>query len=411
MKRLIDLENLILLSVFLLPTYLVRIHWGWFSTNLWELLAVVSWIWFIIDQNRRIKDFKASKSLLLLIILLFLSLLVSAFLGSDNQKSFGIVKGWFLFPIAFSALSLFVIGKDNSRKIFDALLLSAFGVALISLGYWIFGERTFDGRLEGIFNSPNYLAMYLAPGILLAVDRLLSFGAEGVVRKKKWEKQAIYLIIIVILAVLYLTKAYWAWISLFLSLIFSLAFLPRIRVKLSRRVALAFLVVGVIFISFQIRSDKFSSIISLDERSSFSSRMIIWNSAGKIIEDNPVFGIGAGNFQEKYLEYQKFFPPYLEWAVPHAHNLFLEFYLSSGLVGLIAFVGLIFIWAIPFLKGGKETRSRSLELFFLAYMAWIVLNGLLDTTYFKNDLAVVFWLVYLFSFPKALSCRVVRSDD
>ena len=68
---------------------------------------------------------------------------------------------------------------------------------------------------------------------------------------------------------------------------------------------------------------------------------MIWKSAGLMIKNNPLFGIGPGNFQEKYMEYQKYFPPYLEWAVPQPHNIFLAFWLESGLIGLAGFILLL----------------------------------------------------------------------
>jgi O-antigen ligase len=117
---------------------------------------------------------------------------------------------------------------------------------------------------------------------------------------------------------------------------------------------------------------------------------MIWQSAGKILEDNPTWGIGPGNFQEKYLEYQKYYPPYLEWAVPHPHNLYLAFYLYSGILGLAAFLLSIFFW----LKKIMAQKKEATVLVALGIIAYFLLHGMVDTTYFKNDLAVIFWLAF-----------------
>jgi len=65
-------------------------------------------------------------------------------------------------------------------------------------------------------------------------------------------------------------------------------------------------------------SDKMQNLMHMDSRSSLASRVMIWHSAGKIIVDNPIMGIGPGNFQNKYLEYQKmikrFLPPFQKVA-------------------------------------------------------------------------------------------------
>ena len=130
---------------------------------------------------------------------------------------------------------------------------------------------------------------------------------------------------------------------------------------------------------------------NLGERSSLASRLAIWKSAGLMAEKNPLFGIGPGNFQEKYLEYQKYFPPYLEWSAPQPHNIFLAFWLESGLVGLIGFIILL----VYFFRDNKKAIENNLDLgiLFLAIMIYVLIHGLVDTTYWRNDLAVVFWVV------------------
>ncbi|HEX7586138.1 MAG TPA: O-antigen ligase family protein, partial [Patescibacteria group bacterium] len=147
--------------------------------------------------------------------------------------------------------------------------------------------------------------------------------------------------------------------------------------------------VGLVF-SAQWGSGKLRAIYAVSERSSIASRLMIWKTAGKLAHDNPVWGIGPGNFQNKYLEYQKFFPPYLEWAVSHPHNIFLAFFLYSGLAGTTGFVMLVFFWFRDILK--KE--DSALKTIFLGVMIYALLHGLVDTTYFKNDLAVIFWLSF-----------------
>ena len=137
-----------------------------------------------------------------------------------------------------------------------------------------------------------------------------------------------------------------------------------------------------------------TDLLSADSRSSLSSRMMIWKASVKMLENNLIFGIGPGNFQKTYLEYQKFYPPYLEWAVPHPNNLYLTFWLSGGILGVVGFLGLVFFWLKDiFVK--IKTESNEILFITLGIMLIILLHGIFDTTYFKNDLAIIFWLNFL----------------
>jgi len=111
---------------------------------------------------------------------------------------------------------------------------------------------------------------------------------------------------------------------------------------------------------------------------------MIWNAAGEMLKDSPIIGIGPGTFQQVYLEYQsRFSVPYLEWAVPQPHNTFLAFYLQTGLVGFAGFI-LILFWLF------KRARADDIVFLFLVYF---LVHGMIDTLYWKNDLALIFALV------------------
>jgi len=81
------------------------------------------------------------------------------------------------------------------------------------------------------------------------------------------------------------------------------------------------------------------------------------------------------------------FEPYPEWAVPQPHNIFLAFWLQTGLIGLVGFIWLIII--IIFLN----YKPKILSFILLYAIIYILIHGLVDTTYWKNDLSVIFWVI------------------
>lgn len=320
------------------------------------------------------------------LILFFAGVLVSTILSGDLRTSAGILKGWFITPFLLFLIVKSEIKTENQIKnIFRALSFSGAAVALVSLVYFFSGRLTFDGRLAAFYLSPNYLAMYLAPILILAAGLVF-------VSPNRREKIFFSAAAVLIAAAVYLTYSYGAWVALFSAAAVFFLF----GSEMSKWKFLSLAVVVLILFGFQIGGEKFQNLFS--ERSSFESRLMIWKAALAIGKDNPIFGVGPGMFQKYYLEYQKYFPPYLEWAVPQPHNLFLALWLQTGIAGFSGFVLILvsfFKEKIPaFLRkkeGGQILKNPN---FWPALAMFVILiHGLIDTPYFKNDLSVLFWII------------------
>ncbi|MDD3487044.1 MAG: O-antigen ligase [Candidatus Moranbacteria bacterium] len=271
--------------------------------------------------------------------------------------------------------------KKLLERSLAALFCSGVAVSAVGLAYEISGATTYDGRLAAFWSSPNQLAMYLAVPFLVGV-----YFAKRETRNEK--REFFYSGLILTALALFFTKSYGAWLALGISLLVWLVFELKNKVKI-KNVFLVGLIITALLSWAGV--SKFQAIQKMGGRSSLASRIMIGKSAGLMAQKNPFFGIGPGNFQEKYLEYQKYFPPYLEWSVPQPHNIFLAFWLESGILGFAGFVWVSFL----FFRDNKISiqKDRDLGILFSAVMAYILAHGLVDTTYWRNDLAVVFWAV------------------
>lgn len=387
MKKLLKLENATYFLIVGLPLYLLRLNFLGIPTNLWESLALITIFWWIINKKGRLGiDWRKNGVRYLLIGagMIFSGLIISTALNRNYLAGLGIIKSWFLVPFSFSLMAVSTLGRSKLKNVLGSLYISAFLVALISLVYYLLGVTTYDARLEAFFNSPNYLAMYLSPAVIIAAYLIVED------KRKKTILRSIYISLTIILLALFFTYSYAAWVSVGISLLFFIV----ISKKPSRGYLVAFLFGLLLVLFFQRNSEKFISLLSFNDRSSLASRVLIWRSAGKMIGNNWLFGIGPGNFQADYLQYQKYYPPYLEWAVPHPHSLYLAFWLYSGILGLAGFLSLVYL-AVARLWANK--KKEMLNLVSLSIVIYFLVHGVFDTTYFKNDLAVVFWLAYLVS--------------
>jgi putative inorganic carbon (HCO3(-)) transporter len=383
------------LIAFFLPLYLVRFKIGWVPVTLLELIIYGLFILWLVSKILT-NNYQFKKTAFFYpVFLIFLGVTISTLFSVDLQTSAGIWKSWFIVPLLFFIVLISSLKtKKQIRNILFALTLSGIGVALIALFYWLNNNLTYDSRLRAFYLSPNHLAMYLSPILILSLYLYASF-------KRKIPKILLFIANCLLFIVIYLTYSYGAWLGLLGAFIFLLIILYRAK-KWTGYPRTVFCLAGLVFLlivlSFfwQIPSQKFQGFLDFSYPS-WQSRLVIWQSAWTIIKDHSLIGIGPGMFQKYYLDYQLRFGPYLEWAVPQPHNLFLAFWLQTGLIGLIGFIWLL----VAFFKTGLKKLSAvrgSLFAVLIAAMIYILIHGLVDTTYWKNDLAIIFWLLI------ALSC-------
>jgi O-antigen ligase len=390
------LKNLIFLAIVFMPLYLMRIKIWIMPTNILEIIiGIIFLIWLFSDKekNNKIRKILKNKKYAVPTSMIFLGLILSAFFSGNNVQSWGIIKSWFLFPILLVFLAGAVLENKEIKKVFWVYFLSAAGVSIISLGYFLNGQVSYDDRLASVFISPNYLAMYLAPVVIMGLEIIANRKKENG-NFKFWPKNSKEIIFLTeftaILITFYFTYSYAAWMAVLGSFLIVSIIKNKINAK---KILVAVIVFAVLFIS-QLNNKKMVGLLTFDQRSSLASREIIWKASLKMIKNNFWLGIGPGNFQKNYLEYQKFYPPYLEWAVPHPNNLYLACWLYSGILGLVGFLSLIFFF---FKNIFERIKKEPTEILFIALGAMLVIliHGILDTTYFKNDLAVIFWLNFL----------------
>ena len=151
-------------------------------------------------------------------------------------------------------------------------------------------------------------------------------------------------------------------------------------------------VVGLGVLLSEMGSEKFAQFLEYGERSSTGVRVQVYEISLALIRENPLFGIGLGQFEQQYQEValRVLGEVPFEWNMLHPHNVFLAFWLNMGLAGLVAFVwlcGRALLWLTEF-SGRQAIKERPLAALMLVV---ILVHGLL-TRHFKNDLAFQFWL-------------------
>ena len=111
-----------------------------------------------------------------------------------------------------------------------------------------------------------------------------------------------------------------------------------------------------------------------------------------MLKDHPIFGAGLGG-------YPIVFRPYHHATAieifQYPHNIVLNFWSEMGLGGVVVFIWMVILWIRA---AKKDPTSKSYKLttnsfVMIAPLIAILIHGLVDVPYFKNDLAILFWLL------------------
>lgn len=343
------------------------------------------------------------------------------------KTALGILKGWIFAPILM--FIMFLVCLDDNEKVVS--LVDIYTVSAVFLGLWGVFELlsgiyiTPDSRVSGPFENANYLSLYIGPALLYVIIRLAhvmfplaemekhSFWKLPMKRKKMpLEKPETFLLMVallVLMPVLVATRSYGAMIGIAVALLFYFLLVAREFRKQSGKMGFPWkFVLGLVSICgvfglvvYQSDTTKWNNVFAFEDRNSSSVRVEVYQISAGLIAENWFTGIGMGQFPVYYqLEAERFLghQPY-EWNMLHPHNIWVATWLNMGLLGLIAFIWMIVLavrrtWSSFDKFAYKEIENGSkIKVIGLIMLVEILVHGMLDTPFYKNDLALVFWVV------------------
>lgn len=330
---------------------------------------------------------------------------VSTLAAHDRHLALHAYRERVLDPLAyFVLLLLFLRKRTDWYWILAGGIVGGMASGAIGLGQFAFQRdlSTVGGtniqRVEALYGSPDNL------GLLL--DRVLPIWFIVLLRVRSRASARLALLAggLLLVVPLILTYSIGAWIAISLVCAGALALLR----PWGKWVVLSGLVVAGAGAGLKYHSIEHA--FQSGHSNSTQARLDVWRSSISMVRARPVFGIGPDNFQRFYAptrtqdKYNNLCPPGLGYMQPgagrepclsHPHDEFLDFWLSSGIIGLISYVWLLYVFwkrAREVWKGNSEPWRGTLTLAVVAGMLAGVLHGLIDNSYFLVDLSLFFWL-------------------
>lgn len=266
-------------------------------------------------------------------------------------------------------------------------------------------------RISGTVGDPNLLASVLVVGIVMALtlglDRTrsapLRIGSAGVG--------------LLSMAAVFATASRGGIVALAAALFAAVALGGPLR----PRFALAAVTVIVVAIGYFAIFASQAQVQRLSVSDGGAGRTDIWKIGWRMVEANPVHGVGAGNFPISSIHYLLIKPGAIqrdEFIVDRpavAHNMYLEVLAELGIVGLTLFLSFILISLSTSIRAAKAFDALGEDG--LALIARGISVGLISTlaadVFLSNEVGKLLWLLIALG-PATLSVATLmhkRAED
>ncbi len=368
----------ILILFSLLPTYLVRFSIGPIPTTLLECLVlitiVVAVIRSLINKTTQHDASLVWRSLgwyRVPLIVTLIAAIISTLVAADVLSALGILKAYFIEPalLAFVVKSVMHERKDVER-IIDALCVSGSAIGLLAILQVLFhfgipDAWSIENRATSLYDYPNAVGLFLAPIVVMGMVRLRRLSPFHIL--------AIFLMLGGIVA----AKTEAALVAIPVAL-FVIALIAPIHHRIKAGIV-ALSIIGVLIATSMMPS--IVQKITLQDSSGLVRRAQ-WSETLHMLADRPFFGAGLSGYAMALIPYHD--ATFYE-IFQYPHNILLNMWSELGLLGVLAHVaGLLLL-----IRTTWRRRNDPLILCFSAAILTMIIHGLVDVPFFKNDLAIL----------------------
>jgi O-antigen ligase len=360
------------LTTALAPAYVIRWHVGFYPTTLLESFILLTVTIFAIETVRQRTRLEWTLPITRPALFFLLAGAISVLVAPNRVAGLGLYRAFMIEPIAFAFVLAAVVTTTGRAK----LVLSGFGLAGLVAGLFnsavvLAALRTHAYQVTEtppvvIYISANDVALFLVPLIAIAGSLLLYsldyrarvlsllFLAGAVPATLLSFSRGGYLALAVVAIILALSHRRRIWL---LSGIAGAGALLLLLTPIGTRIAV------------QLQNGYGNTVIGS------RGRVYLWSTALQILREQPLFGTGLSTF--------------------YPHNLLLNFWVETGLLGVLAFAWLLFATFRVSWRGWREAAGewRPVHFGVLLALVAIMAHGLVDVPYFKNDLSLEFWAI------------------
>jgi putative inorganic carbon (HCO3(-)) transporter len=352
-------------------------------TKVAGLLLAISWLAVLATRNDAKADVLRQHPMVSAALILFLAWAGLSYTwaelpGSAAEAWSRLVLNGILFLIVYTAVRT----SRDAILVLAAFVLGATAAALYGILSGVdvgpYGEV---GRLAGESQNANELASTLVASLALAV------GLAFVARKSPVLRFVALMAASLSMAGILLTVSRSGMVALAVTALAAIVFAGRWRAGVAL-ISTLVVISAVGYFAFLAPPEARERVTTVEGG---TGREDIWTVAWRMVEANPVRGVGAGNFQTSSIHY--LLAPgtltrsdFIISTQKVAHNVYLGTAAELGAVGLTLFVSLILLLlgcSIQAIRQFERNGDQRMEILARAHL--VALVGLLVSLFFASD--------------------------
>jgi O-antigen ligase len=413
----IRLDNLLLTAIFLLITLL----YAWFMVRdrapIWGLIALATlWLLYFLRTGRISPPTPMDPLLLALLMLLPLTLLISADRALSISKIHGLLLGIALFFWIVNVLKNY----QNMHWVILGLILLAIGTSLLGLfsADWskaptsafspiINRLPSLDQILPGLSADPSVNPNTIGGALTFFIPLLTALLLDGGAYQRKYYPQKataklrnalfkllITLALLLTTGTLLLTNSRGAYLGATLGL-FTLAIWKQPTLWKVIPILVATAILAVLILSNGDIINFINTIDTDEENATLAGRLESWQNTLLMIQDYPLTGAGIGTYNQLYYDLYALnpFPSEVPQAF-HAHNTLLAVAIDLGIPGLVLYSALFSSlggMVRATYKHGRTIRRVLLKGIACGLVAHLAF-GIMDAFLLGTKLGAIFWI-------------------
>lgn len=387
-----DLQGALLVIAVLLPTYLWRFSLGPLPTTFLEVLWLIIVVMLVMRWRPTLQQLQAmaerARPWIAPCGLLLIAGATSVVIAPDTWAALGLFRAYLVEPILFFLLLISIPEAGYERRTAQVLLIPGLLIAVTALLQpFLAPETLWEGtRATSFYPFPNAVGLFLGPIVLIAVGMAAMNGAWKFGRRSllppTW-RDSVFPAFAAVLMVAAIVAAQSE--GALVGVATGLVMLGLLHARTRRATVIAAVAVAVVIALIPTTRTLAAEKLLLRDWSG-TVRRITWSETVEMLKDRPLTGAGLAGYPIVMRAYHK--ATAIE-IFQYPHQIVLNIWSELGLLGLVAFGWIL----VTFFRLAGRDASRPYGHIAMAAMVALLVHGLVDVPYFKNDLAFLFWII------------------